>query len=239
VQQISQVSNLARETVYRNLPKLQEQGLVIKAITKPSIFKSIPIEEGFSILLKRKTKQVSELRNLKQIFLKNFIKSSLNNKQQIDSINIEFISRKKPLFLKTRKAIDNSKEILACLGSCIKISKAIFLFEEELRRAMNRGVKVQIVTKKTGIEKAIPNGLIKYYVGKEQLLEIRNVLKQLPAHVLLTDRKEVIINTNIETELGESPALWSNNPSIVNLVQDYFDIIWQKANKNQSDYIVM
>jgi hypothetical protein len=43
------------------------------------------------------------------------------------------------------------------------------------------------------------------------------------------DEKEVFIIAEPTVELSESPALWSNNSSLVNIVEDYFEILWMTA----------
>ena len=58
---ISRVSGVAREHVYETMPQLQDLGLVAKVISVPSKFRPISMQEGFSILLERRTGEASEL----------------------------------------------------------------------------------------------------------------------------------------------------------------------------------
>jgi hypothetical protein len=43
------------------------------------------------------------------------------------------------------------------------------------------------------------------------------------------DRKQILIFTDPNARLSESPALWSNNPSLISGMQDYFTILWTTA----------
>jgi hypothetical protein len=43
------------------------------------------------------------------------------------------------------------------------------------------------------------------------------------------DNKETFIFTKPNAELKNSPALWSNDPSIISMAEDYFDILWITA----------
>jgi hypothetical protein len=43
------------------------------------------------------------------------------------------------------------------------------------------------------------------------------------------DRKEILIITNPHARLSESPALWSNNSSLISGMCDYFTILWTTA----------
>ena len=48
------------------------------------------------------------------------------------------------------------------------------------------------------------------------------------------DRKEILFSTSgIDTPFP-CPTLWSNNRSIVDLSQNYFNLLWQKAQKTKT-----
>ncbi|NIU39390.1 hypothetical protein GWN65_05330, partial [Candidatus Bathyarchaeota archaeon] len=52
VSQISKVSKVRREDVYRILPKLEKMGLVEKLLGKPTKIRATPVEEALPILIK-------------------------------------------------------------------------------------------------------------------------------------------------------------------------------------------
>jgi sugar-specific transcriptional regulator TrmB len=56
VTQIAKSANLAREVVYRTLPKLERTGLVSKVISFPTEFKAISIDLATRILLEKRAK---------------------------------------------------------------------------------------------------------------------------------------------------------------------------------------
>ena len=43
------------------------------------------------------------------------------------------------------------------------------------------------------------------------------------------DKKEVFIIIDPERGLLDSPVLWSNNQSLLTVVEDYFEILWLTA----------
>jgi predicted transcriptional regulator len=45
------------------------------------------------------------------------------------------------------------------------------------------------------------------------------------------DRKEILLSTSAEDTPFPQPTLWSNNKAAVDLAQDYFDLMWEKAQK--------
>ncbi|NIQ05427.1 MAG: TrmB family transcriptional regulator, partial [Candidatus Korarchaeota archaeon] len=52
VRQISRISNVRREDVYRMLPKLEKMGLAEKLLGRPLKIRATPVEEGLSLLIK-------------------------------------------------------------------------------------------------------------------------------------------------------------------------------------------
>jgi hypothetical protein len=55
-------------------------------------------------------------------------------------------------------------------------------------------------------------------------------IRHCPGTVLgIYDKKEVFIIANPKTDLPSSPALWSNNPSLIALSEDHFEILWLTA----------
>ena len=59
--EISKITNITRQDVYRILPALQKAGLLEKTITAPTMYKATPLKLGVSILIKNKTAQHNEL----------------------------------------------------------------------------------------------------------------------------------------------------------------------------------
>jgi hypothetical protein len=43
------------------------------------------------------------------------------------------------------------------------------------------------------------------------------------------DRKELMLITTPELEYSESSVIWSNNPSLIELAQTYFERLWKQA----------
>ena len=225
--QIAKCALMSRQDVYRILQSLEKLGLVEKTISRPVRYKAVPADKALPPLLKRKKKEAVKLEIDFQVLLKNFKK---NSRAQLHEAHFQtiIVPGKKALLLKIEKIIGEAQDSLCTLGSFRRVSKALFGFSDGLKLAMDRGVKLQIVTEKEE-EMLVPNILREYSVGKEQPLGIRYVIDKLPTHILVVDKKQVLINTSTRTGLAESPAIWSNNPCIVALAQDQFDILWFTA----------
>ena len=223
--EISNESKIAREDVYRVCSKLQKLGLVEKAMIKPAIFKAIPMEEAFSLLFNRKTKEISDLRIQSKEVLENVREKGVNVKLREKIFETVYVPKSRVLLLKTQKMLEKAQKSVYCVGSAKKISKALFDFAEVLTQAIIRGVEIKMVTEKAG--SSIAKTLVEYYSGKEQKLKIKYISRPAKAHTLIVDGKETIINTSAKTGLADSSAIWSNNPCIVTLANNYFETLWK------------
>lgn len=62
------------------------------------------------------------------------------------------------------------------------------------------------------------------------------IIRFIPNHpkaVLgIYDKKEIIVIEDPKSNLNDSPALWTNNQSMVIMAQTYFDNLWRKASEN-------
>jgi hypothetical protein len=92
---------------------------------------------------------------------------------------------------------------------------------------MKRSLKIRIITEKPEDEEQFLK--IVQIFQKYPCFKVRYLLAPPQAHIALFDKKEVFINTSITGGLTETPLLWSDNPSLVAVVQDYFDIAWITA----------
>ena len=55
-------------------------------------------------------------------------------------------------------------------------------------------------------------------------------IRFLPRHpntvIGLYDNRELFVIVNPKEDLFDSPALWSNNQSLITAIQEYFDLLW-------------
>ena len=52
-----------------------------------------------------------------------------------------------------------------------------------------------------------------------------------PVKIFIKDQQEMLISIeNAKSNIG-TPYLWSNNPILINIIQQWYDIIWEKASK--------
>jgi hypothetical protein len=115
--------------------------------------------------------------------------------------------------------------------------QALFGIAKSLTRKIDRKIKVQIVTENCEDSKLIPKTLSEHQKDREKPLHIRHILDRLPVHILLIDGKQVFVDLSTETNFVENSALWSNNPCIVALARNYFDLLWSRSLEEQNHLI--
>jgi sugar-specific transcriptional regulator TrmB len=68
ISQISELSKVPRQDIYRTVAQLEELSLVKKILTKPVRFEPLAMDEVWELLLKRKREEFSKLKQVRKIF---------------------------------------------------------------------------------------------------------------------------------------------------------------------------
>jgi sugar-specific transcriptional regulator TrmB len=230
VSEIAKNSNVARPDVYRTLLKLQEIGLVEKIIEMPVKYKVTPIGEGLSLLLDRKTKQYEELRARTHILLE----TARMKKPKKFSSNINqfvLVPGGKTVIERIRLAIEKAMQSVDLVLSWKRFSRGIVsTFAESIEIAWKKKVEIRFAIERPS-ESKTDKELVKFCREKPSC-DVRLIQHQPKTVLGIYDKKEVFIIVDPEKDLSDSPALWSNNPSLISLAEDYFEVLWVTASEN-------
>jgi sugar-specific transcriptional regulator TrmB len=232
IKTISQISRIARPDIYRTTRELQILGLIEKIIDKPVRFKATPINAGISILLNCKIQEINRARQEAKELLNKYMEQTKNVAIQDDTNQFVLIPEKKSLILRLKKAIIDAKSGIDVVCPKEAFPRGLLTLAESYEKAIRRGVKIRwIIEKPTGnisLEKTIPTYL------KTPLFSYRTIEKSPQTRFGLFDRTEIFIATNPTQCALESSALWTNNPSILKIVNDYFEILWITGMENST-----
>ncbi len=225
---IAKASQVARPDVYRTLLKLQELGLIEKEIANPAVYRAIPIDITIPILLEHKNKKHDELK-AKSTNLLNKYKNGKNGSYCPES-SFVFIPSTESLMKRLKKAINSTQKSIDVSTSCKRLTYACDRLFDDLQSAWDREVKGRAII---NIKEENQAEIIKRCWSPPSA-EIRYIFS-IPKTVLAKyDNKEVFIFTKPAADLNDSPALWSNDPSIISMTEDYFEMLWIKAMKEPS-----
>jgi sugar-specific transcriptional regulator TrmB len=225
---ISKSAKVTKPDVYRSLKSLQERALIEKIISSPTLFKALPIGECISLLLERKDKEHKLLREKGNQLKRSFKNSLVVPEPQESEQQFILISGKEAELGRRRKETKNAKKSIDMINSWKRFPQTAFFYAEDNKEALQRGVKIRVIT-----EEAENNANIsKFYedAKKAGFYRIRYASFPISAVVSIYDEKEVIITTSPSANFGEASILWSNNESFVKVMQEYFEMLWAKAN---------
>lgn len=224
VREIAQVSKVARPDVYRILSKLHEFGLIDYVIAKPSLFRAIPTQIALKVLMHHKTQKHKELKTKTTALIHKYNKKNNHDLLQADS-KFVYVPSKEALISKLKKAIDSTQESIDASTSCKRFTYACYILGRRLKNAWNRDVKGRVVINST--EQNQP-ALIKE-CWRAPWADIRYTPTVPRTVMVMYDKKEVFIFTKPESNLKDSPALWSNDPSLLAMAEDFFELLWITA----------
>lgn len=234
--EISSISGVARPDVYRILSQLEEAGLVEKTISKPEEFHAISIGKCVSNLIQKRIMKTEELQKKALTLTQNFQRNTENEEISKD-FHFIFIHNRESVYGKAEKMVRNAQKSICFMGSRKRVTAWVSNYSPILEEVLIRKVNYRIIMTKSEANERLGEPfetLMKYPDFALRLIpESPNVV------FCVGDRKEIFLSTSAIDTPFPHPTLWSNNKCIVDLAQDYFDLIWQQAQKPKTKKIVM
>jgi sugar-specific transcriptional regulator TrmB len=225
IKEISKTSGVHRQDLYRITSELQRLGLIERVIAIPTEFRAIELTVGTSILLHRVHEKEAEMHKKALKLMQRQRDRNAKAKPEKKGPKFVMIPGTEVVIRETTKALENAQTSMFSVVSWTKFSVLMLNAQKfGLGKALKRGVKLRFITEKPKDEKQVPKIMETY--RKKYAFEIRYLLATPPAHIALFDRKEVFINTSTKDGLAETPLLWSNSPSLITVIHDYFEILW-------------
>lgn len=224
---ISKTSNVARPEIYRNLSKLQALGLVERIIKRPLEYRAIPMDQGLSLLLAKRTSYYKKVRAEARLLIKTIKKE----KPRIENKKIEtpqfVLIPKGNATIRINAAMEKAQLGIDVVTSWKRFSNGIVnTFAESMENVWARKVRTRFIIEKP-LKSKTAKELIQFFKEKAHC-QMRFIPSCPKTNFEIYDKKEVLVILS-ETGLSASPAFWSNNPSLVGLALDHFEILWLAA----------
>jgi sugar-specific transcriptional regulator TrmB len=212
---------------------LEKAGLVETQISRPVIYKAIPIEQAIGNLLKRNSENQREIRKKARELCHDVeYKNHLERDVKEDNTNIMIIHGKENILQKLKDSFKSIEKNLDVVTSATRFSSAIIEFNEAYKKALQRGVAIHIAAEKNGAQKKAID--IVEALSKNPRFEVRYFEKTPEALVTIVDNKEAFMTMTSVAHLGKADALWSNETSFVALARNFFIDQWNKKPKEIS-----
>jgi len=231
VRTISELTKTSQPDTYRVIANLQEKGLVEKIIDKPARFRAVPFDTGISLLMKEKKTEYEDLQVKTELLSQSFKEKRLLQSLKGTQSHFTMVPKKQTIVTKIRGAIEKSKKTVDLLLTWKRFSIGITTaFPETCQKAWERGVKFRIIVETP--EDGTNTKQIIEFCRKSPLCNLRFLPKHSKTVLSIYDKREAFIIVNPKEGLFDSPALWSNNHSLIAIVNEYFDILWTTATEN-------
>jgi sugar-specific transcriptional regulator TrmB len=233
---ISKNSGIARPDVYRIMPTLEKLGLVERIVSAPCKFRAISRQHAFSVLMDRRIKETSELQAITKEMLKVFKNNT--NRTVFEEAESQFVLVPEQVAIqRKKKRLERTARSFDVITSWKRFPNAFtFTYKKEVTEALKRGVKIRVIIDKPE-EEEIVSDTIKH-LEKHPAFKIRYSLEPLTALISIIDKDEACVCTHTKTALTEDSFLWTNNPSLLSLLQDYFEILWITSIKHDDPVLV-
>jgi len=222
---VSKNSGVARSDVYRVMATLEKLGLVEKIISAPCKFRAISIHDAFVVLMERRKKVTSELQATTREILEKFKNDNARTALEEDASRFSLVSEQAAVLREkgTLKGVQRSFDVVT---SWRYPHAVVFIDLEEVVEALQRGVEIRVIIDKPG-EKILSD--IMKQLMQHSNFKIRYLLNAPKALVSVYDMKEAWVCTCTTPVLEECPTLRTNNPCLLSILQDYFEILWLTA----------
>lgn len=227
IMEISKSSKVARPDVYPALAKLQQLGLVEKIIEKPLKYRATPLKKGLSVLLETKTCQYEKVKAETEILRNTTEINKTERKKPTEISQFILIPEGRAVVDRIATAIENAQQSIDLVISWKRFSVGIVsTFAESIEKAWAKKTKIRFL-----IEIPPESETARQLVDscEKPFSEIRFSVRHPKTVFGVYDKKEIFIMVNPKTDLTGSPALWSNNPSLIALIEDFFEILWLTA----------
>lgn len=229
IMEISKNSKVARPDVYSALEKLNQIGLVENIIEKPRRYKATPLKKGLSVLFETKTRQYEKLKAETEI-LRNTIEIEKPDRRKPEISQFFLIPKGTAVIDRIRNAVENAQRSIDLVVSWKRFSVGIAsIFAEAIEKAWAKKPKIRFL-----IENPPKNKTAREFINfcQKPFCKTRFSLRPPETIFGVYDRKEIFIIVDPKTDLTGSPALWSNNPSLITLAEDFFEVLWLTAIEN-------
>jgi sugar-specific transcriptional regulator TrmB len=226
VAEISNLSKIQRTDLYSVLKDLEEKGLVEREISHPIRYRAIPFQQGLDLLLKKKDEKHIELQK-KVADLRHTIGKLQKRRPTIKSESRFIIVPRNRVINRIEKTLENTHKSVDLILSQLQFSKGFVLFFDKMEKSYSRKVTWRFIIEKPDGGRPFWDQIA--YLKAKPSCQVK-FLTTSPQTILgIYDQKEVFVFETPTENIDGSPALWSNNKSLVSIISDYFDILWLTA----------
>jgi HTH-type transcriptional regulator, sugar sensing transcriptional regulator len=222
----AKTAKVASQDVYRVLSELQEIGLVERIIAKPNKYRAIPLGEGLVMLLQRRKEETEELKKTAVKIVRDL--DNLNRPSDNSEGDFILIPKKGPMINRIRKAFESAQTSIDLMNNFMEgVVGHELNFGLEMKAA-NRNVKIRDLICKAPEDIRIPESF-QALLRKSPNFQAKYTSCNSSVKLVIKDKNEMFISTIPESATTMQPYLWSNNPVLLEVVQQWYDMKWEEV----------
>ena len=224
---ISTFSNVARQDVYHVMNELQEIGLIEKVISNPIKFRAVPIADATSFLIGKRGDRTKALVEESTALLDKFPSKSSKTEAQTE-IQFILIPKGETLVRRVEKALKTADRRILVVTPWREFTQWTFTLHKRWRQTLNRGVRVNWITENQSQTSGANLEMIDS-LTRNATFKLRTLPPAIDVRLSVFDGREVFIAANASVNAAEFPALWTNSPTMISTLEDYFRMKWKLA----------
>ena len=231
VGQISKVSKVRREDVYRIIPRLEKLGLTERLLGTPNKIRATPLDDALSTLIKREQdmaiKKASELKAKKEELMKHFNSERMKPTLE-EGAHFALISQGDQVIKKGLTIVKSAQKEVDVITSSHGLIQLFTDYTDAFKAALRKGLRVRLVAEMPENLEA----LLRIVAPKLEALKPRGgsieikYTDQSSGRHLIADNKQAMVAASAGTLIGEGPYLWTDDSSLVGLMQTNFEEVW-------------
>lgn len=217
---LSNASRIPLSKIYDVLRGLRGKGLVETWATRPYRWRATEPVSALKKIIEQREETIKDLVKLRKNMLPQL------NQPQGDGWQVWIANGKRAFLGRAVEMIDRAENIGSAMSSRFSRRPAL---DDALVAALRRGVAIRMLGTLSPDNTSAPRAA--WYAGAGA--EVRILPMAVHAILGLSDRKEAAIRID---NGGESDFIWANHPALVNIMNGYFDNLWERAAPLQNLY---
>jgi sugar-specific transcriptional regulator TrmB len=226
---ISKISLVHRQEVYRVVASLQEKGLVEVKLSSPTVFRSVPAEAAFKMLIGKKTKELSAIGFKARRFERRHNHDNSEISQTANEPHFTLLSGS-DCCRRLVIALENAKwgvDMIITNKRLHQFSNRVFE-TKSVQKILKEAVSFRVIISNPE-EAKLPRWL-SLLQDRLTNITVKTVSNGSLPHDLvglkIVDNKEVFIVVNSADDFNHSFYLWSDSDCLVSLCRSHFECVW-------------
>jgi DNA-binding response OmpR family regulator len=228
--EISKLSKIRREEVYRLIPELEKRGLLTRKLKAPRKFSATQPETAIQILTKAKLntmkEEIDRLKQKQTELISKLKTVELPIKQE--DCSIEVISQ---LDMALAKLVDMTGKAREKIDVAAPLQDLIIVYVDFPRNIIERifeSVKMRIIVENTEVD-ALTKELLHFSEASNNRVELRQT-KKLSIRLMIVDDKEAMWGeVQPNNDHVDPKTFWTDDPTQISILKMSFDSLWQDS----------